>query len=215
MILLNSNEIAFPDPRFYQSGEGPLAIGGDLSPARLWLAYQNGIFPWYNPGEDILWWSPDPRFVLFPERVKVSKSMRKILNSKLFTFTKNQCFRQVMECCRDAERIGQDGTWISEELIDSFEKLHQAGLASSFEAWQNGVLVGGFYGVEAGSVFCGESMFAKVSNASKAAFLHFVLHEGQHYRLIDCQIHSAHLESLGAEMISLHEYLDVLQKQPL
>ena len=215
MTELNPDEISFPDPRFYQSGEGPLAIGGDLLPERLWLAYQNGIFPWYNPGEEILWWCPDPRFVLYPGRVKVSKSMRKILNSGTFTFTKNKSFRQVMESCRDMQRPGQDGTWISDELISSFMILHQAGIASSFEAWQNGELVGGFYGVEAGAVFCGESMFAKVSNASKAAFLNFVLNEGRQYELIDCQVHSAHLESLGAEFIPLQEYLDILQKQPL
>lgn len=213
MIRLHSNEIAFPDPQFYKTENGLIAYGGDLSPERIWLAYQNGIFPWFNPGEEILWWFPDPRFVLFPEKVKVSKSMRKILKNGQFTFTKNKCFRKVMENCRNTKRAGQDGTWISDELVESFVKLHQSGKAVSFEAWQNGELVGGFYGMEVGKVFCGESMFAKVSNASKAVFLNFVQENKEKYSLIDCQIHSEHLESLGAEMIPGNEYLKILKNE--
>lgn len=213
MLQLNPNEISFPDPEFYRTEDGLLAFGGDLSPERIWFAYQNGIFPWFNPGEEILWWFPDPRFVLFPEKVKVSKSMKKILKSQQFQFTENKCFREVMERCRNVKRNGQSGTWISDELVESFVKLHQHGKAKSFETWQNGKLVGGFYGIEVGNVFCGESMFAEVSNASKAVFLNFVLENKRRYSLIDCQIHSEHLESLGAEMISGDEYLQFLKNK--
>jgi len=213
MIHLHPNEIAFPDPQLYKTVNGLIACGGDLSPKRIWFAYQNGIFPWFNPGEEILWWFPDPRFVLFPEKVKISKSMSKILKSGQFTFTKNKCFREVMENCKTIARAEQNGTWISDELVESFLKLHQSGKAMSFEAWQNNELVGGFYGIEVGSVFCGESMFAKVSNASKAVFLNFVLENKEKYSLIDCQIHSEHLESLGAEMIFSDEYLKLLKSK--
>lgn len=211
MIRLNANEISFPDPSLLKSESGVMAVGGDLSPQRLYFAYQLGLFPWYNPGEEILWWCPDPRFVLFPADVKVSKSMRKILRDNVFTFTENQCFRQVMEECKNTFRKDQDGTWLSEELINSFVELHHFGLAKSIEVWQNEQLVGGFYGIQIGKVFCGESMFAKVSNASKAGFIHFIQSQKEEIELIDCQIHSEHLESLGAKMISKKNYLHILK----
>ncbi|WP_447951756.1 leucyl/phenylalanyl-tRNA--protein transferase [Chryseobacterium koreense] len=212
MVRLPSNEISFPDPELLISDSGLMAIGGDLSPERLLFAYQLGLFPWFNEGEEILWWCPDPRFVLFPKDLKVSKSMKKILRDKVFTFTENQCFRKVMEECKNTFRKDQDGTWISKQLIDSFEILHQQGFAKSVEVWQNEELVGGFYGVQIGEVFCGESMFSKVSNASKAGFLDFVQKNAEHFKLIDCQIHSEHLESLGATMIPKLEYLKILKE---
>lgn len=213
MLLLDPAEISFPDPAFFDSHDRPLAVGGDLSPERLQFAYDCGLFPWYNPGEEILWWSPDPRFVLFPSEVKISASMRKILRRGTFTFSHNHCFREVMEACAAAPRKGQNGTWISDDLIDSFCKLHEQGSAESFEAWKDGKLAGGFYGVRVGKVFCGESMFSKVSNASKAVFLNFVTTEKDNLDLIDCQIHSPHLESLGARMIPKGEYLKILKQQ--
>lgn len=191
---------------------GLIAVGGDLRVERVWLAYTLGIFPWYNPGEEILWWCPDPRFVLFPNKLKISKSMRKILRDENFTFTENKNFREVMEACRDANRRDQDGTWITDELVEAFVKLHELGKAKSVEVWQNGELVGGLYGLQIGRVFCGESMFSKVSNASKAGFIYFILKNKQDIDLIDCQIHSAHLESLGAEMIPKMEYLQILKQ---
>ena len=211
MVLLHPNEISFPDPELMDSESGLLAVGGDLSPERLLFAYQLGLFPWYNEGEEILWWCPDPRFVLFPDEVRVSKSMKKILRDEVFSFTENKCFREVMLQCKNAYRKDQDGTWISDELIDSFTKLHEHGFAKSFEVWQNEELVGGFYGVQIGNVFCGESMFAKVSNASKAGFLNFIV-KNKDLELIDCQIHSEHLESLGARMIPKLEYLKILKR---
>lgn len=211
MIYLNPEEISFPDPESTDSESGLLAIGGDLSPERLLFAYQTGLFPWFNEGEEILWWCPDPRFVLFPDEVKISKSMKKILKNRNFTFTENKCFREVMLQCKNTFRKDQDGTWISNELINSFTVLHQHGCAKSFEVWQNEELVGGFYGVQIGKVFCGESMFSKVSNASKAGFLDFVLKNASELDLIDCQIHSDHLESLGAKMIPKKHYLKILK----
>ncbi|AZI21251.1 leucyl/phenylalanyl-tRNA--protein transferase [Chryseobacterium taklimakanense] len=210
MVQLSENEIFFPDPTSYHPLTGLMAYGGDLSPERVWLAYQLGIFPWYNPGEEILWWCPDPRFVLYPEELKISKSMRKILRDEVFTFTENQYFEEVMRSCMQVPRKDQDGTWISEELISSFVQLHQEGKARSVEVWKNKALVGGFYGVVVNNVFCGESMFSKVSNASKAGFIHFVEKYKNDFELIDCQIHSEHLESLGAGMIPKLAYLEIL-----
>ena len=211
MILLDSNEISFPDPNLLESESGIMAVGGDLSPERLYFAYQLGLFPWYNPGEEILWWCPDPRFVLFPKDLKVSKSMRKIMRDEVFTFTENKCFREVIEECKDTFRKDQDGTWLSDELVNSIVKLHEAGIAKSIEVWQNEELVGGFYGIQIGKIFCGESMFAKVSNASKAGFIYFIQSQKENLELIDCQIHSEHLESLGATMISKKDYLNRLK----
>lgn len=211
MILLDSNEISFPDPNLLEAESGIMAVGGDLSPERLYFAYQLGLFPWYNPGEEILWWCPNPRFVLFSKDLKVSKSMRKIMRDEVFTFTENKCFREVIEECKDTFRKDQDGTWLSDELVNSIVKLHEAGIAKSIEVWQNGELVGGLYGIQIGKIFCGESMFAKVSNASKAGFIYFIQNQKDNLELIDCQIHSEHLESLGATMISKKDYLNRLK----
>lgn len=213
MVFLEVSEISFPDPELMHSESGVVAIGGDLQPERIHFAYQLGIFPWFNEGEEMLWWCPDPRFVLYPKNLKISKSMRKILRDEVFTFTENKCFRQVLNECRNVFRKGQDGTWLSEELIESLVKLHEDGIAKSIEVWQNEELVGGFYGIQIGKVFCGESMFAKVSNASKAGFIHFIQSHQDELDLIDCQVHSEHLESLGAEMISKKEYLTILKNQ--
>ncbi|SDI48791.1 leucyl/phenylalanyl-tRNA--protein transferase [Chryseobacterium taeanense] len=212
MIRLDKNEISFPDPEIYDGHEGIIAFGGDLSVERIWFAYQHGIFPWYNPGEEILWWCPDPRFVLFPDEIKVSKSMRKILNRPTFTFSENKNFRDVIKNCQEVTRKGQSGTWLSDELMMVFIQLHEYGLAKSVEVWQNDELVGGFYGLQIGNVFCGESMFAKVSNASKAGFIHFVETHKNELELIDCQSHTDHLESLGARMIPKREFLKLLRK---
>lgn len=212
MIRLDPNEISFPNPQHYDGHEGIIAYGGDLSMERIWFAYQNGIFPWFNPGEEILWWCPDPRFVLFPRNLKVSKSMRKILKNETFTFTENQNFREVIRNCREVTRKGQDGTWLSDELMESFIRLHEYGFAKSIEVWQDDRLVGGFYGLQVGKVFCGESMFAKVSNASKAGFIYFVEKYQDELALIDCQSHTEHLESLGATMIPKQEFLKTLHE---
>lgn len=210
MYLLDKEDIWFPDPKLYDPESGIMACGGDLSSERLLLAYSLGIFPWFNEGEDILWWCPDPRFVLFPSEIKVSKSMKKILRNNVFQFTENECFEEVMRRCGKISRKGQDGTWISEEMITAYTQLHRMGFAKSIEVWQNNELVGGFYGVEINGIFCGESMFSKVSNASKAGFLTFVLNHQNRYRLIDCQVYSEHLESLGAREISKQEFLKIL-----
>ena len=209
-MLLDDHDIYFPNPALVNSESGLIAMGGDLSLERLWLAYRLGIFPWFNPGEEILWWCPDPRFVLFPEELKVSKSMRKILNSNKFQITENKNFKEVMQACQKIQRSGQEGTWITDELVDQFCRLHILGVAQSVEVWQNEKLVGGFYGLKIGRVFCGESMFSTVSNASKAGFIHFVTHHRKNYDLIDCQVHSNHLESLGAKHIPKLEFLDIL-----
>ncbi|MBD8083025.1 leucyl/phenylalanyl-tRNA--protein transferase [Chryseobacterium caseinilyticum] len=211
MVKLDPKEITFPDPEFYDGHEGIIAYGGDLSADRVWFAYQNGIFPWFNPDEEILWWCPDPRFVLFPEEVKISKSMKKILDRNIFTFTENQCFEEVIRNCQQTARKDQDGTWLSEELIQVFLQFHRYGLAKSIEVWQNDELVGGFYGLKIGNVFCGESMFSKVSNASKAGFITFVEKNKDSLTLIDCQSHTPHLESLGARMIAKKDFLHILK----
>jgi leucyl/phenylalanyl-tRNA--protein transferase len=212
MFLLDSEEIAFPDPALYDFEGGLLAMGGDLSPERIWFAYQNGIFPWFNPEDDILWWCPDPRFVLFPEDLKISKSMKKILREGKFTFTENKCFEEVMKNCQAAERKGQDGTWITDEMIKAYSTLHRFGKAKSVEVWENDELVGGLYGVDLGHIFCGESMFAKVSNASKAGFIYFVEKYKNQYQLIDCQVYTKHLASLGAKEIPKREFLKILKQ---
>jgi len=203
-----SHKIEFPNVS-EASVDGLLAIGGDLSTKRLVHAYKNGIFPWFDAEEPILWWSPDPRFVLFPKDLKVSKSMKQVLKKKQFKVSNNKSFRSVVENCAQAKRDGQNGTWITDEMVNAYTKLHKLGYAKSVEVWQEDVLVGGFYGVDLGNnVFCGESMFAKVSNASKLAFITFV--QNSNYKVIDCQLHTNHLESLGGKHISRFEFLKLL-----
>ena len=203
-----TQKIEFPNVS-EASADGLLAIGGDLSSERLLSAYSNGIFPWFDSTEPILWWSPDPRFVLFPEELKVSKSMNQVLKRETFKITENKAFKTVIENCAQAKREGQQGTWITEEMIEAYIQLHNLGLAKSVEVWQNDELVGGLYGLAVNnSVFCGESMFAKVSNASKVGFITLV--QNSNYKLIDCQLHTKHLESLGARHISRLEFLKYL-----
>ncbi|ULQ57438.1 leucyl/phenylalanyl-tRNA--protein transferase [Flavihumibacter rivuli] len=190
--------------------DGLLAIGGDLSTQRLLNAYRSGIFPWYE-GDHILWWSPNPRFVLFPSELKVSKSMKPILNGKRFSFTVNKAFEAVIRNCQQIERKGQDGTWISAEVVSAYCRLHELGYAESAETWLDGELVGGCYGIRMGKVFFGESMFRKVSNASKYAFIKYVgLLETAGVELVDCQVYTEHLESLGAKMIDRTQFLQLL-----
>jgi leucyl/phenylalanyl-tRNA--protein transferase len=204
-----TQKVEFPDVSL-ASNEGLLAVGGDLSVERLVLAYKNGIFPWFNDGEPILWWSPSFRFVLFREKLKVSKSMRQILRNKDFKVTINSAFKAVIEECSKTKRNGQSGTWITQSMIEAYIDMYHKGFAKSVEVWYEDELVGGFYGVDLGNgVFCGESMFAKVSNASKVGFITFI--QRSNYKLIDCQLHTKHLESLGAEEISRNEFLKYLK----
>ncbi len=192
--------------------DGLLAMGGDLSIERLLLAYKSGIFPWYD-GDTPLWWSPDPRFVLFPEELKESKSMQVLTRKKRFQFSTNTAFASVINACKSLQRKGQVGSWISDELETSFNALHQLGFAHSAEAWDNGTLVGGLYGIRMGKLFFGESMFSKVSNASKFAFIQYVKQLQQEgVALIDCQVYTEHLESLGARMISRKTFISLLEK---
>jgi len=207
MIFRLDERLIFPNPELAEP-DGLLAIDGDLSIGRLWLAYQNGIFPWYSDDSPILWYSPHERFVLFPNELKVSKSMSQVLRSGRFVITQNKCFANVIEACSQIERPGQDGTWITTEMKAAYVQLHQKGLAHSVEVWENDELVGGFYGVQVNNVFCGESMFSKVSNASKAALI-WLCQSGV-YKLIDCQVHTGHLESMGARMIPREEYMMLL-----
>ena len=212
MIFLSDTHPNFPDPHFYHPPGGLLAAGGNLNVDYVWEAYQNGIFPWFNPDEEILWWCPDPRFVLFPSELKVSKSMRKIFKDEVFQFTENACFEEVIRSCQEIERPDQDGTWITEDIINAFLELNLQGKAKSIEVWHEGELVGGFYGVIVGRIFCGESMFSRMSNASKAGFIQFILRYSEVFDVIDCQIHSNHLESLGARNIPKLEFLEYLKK---
>lgn len=188
------------------SSEGLLALGGDLSPDRLLLAYEMGIFPWFSPGDPIMWWSPDPRCVLFPDELKVSKSMRNILNRNMFDITYDQAFDEVVEACSKAKRK-EDGTWIGDEIRIAYSNLHALGMAHSVEVWQQGELVGGLYGVAIGSVFFGESMFSKANNASKAGLIHLLKDQNFKFDLVDCQIYNDHLSSLGAVEIPRVDFL--------
>ncbi|WP_299225445.1 leucyl/phenylalanyl-tRNA--protein transferase [uncultured Psychroserpens sp.] len=203
-----TKDIIFPEVS-EASREGLLAVGGDLSLKRLILAYESGIFPWFDVEEPILWWSPDPRFVLFPEKLKISKSMKQVLRNNDFKVTINKAFEAVINNCSKIKRDGQQGTWITDNLKEAYIKLHKKGFAKSIEVWLGDDLVGGLYGVDINNgVFCGESMFSKVSNASKVGFITFV--QNANYKLIDCQVYTNHLESLGAEDISRAEFLTFL-----
>jgi len=207
-----TEEVIFPPPHL-ASEEGLLAVGGDLTPARLVLAYQNGIFPWYGEEDPILWWSPDPRFVLFPDRLKISRTMKGLRKKNLFSVTFDSRFREVVTACRETRRSQGEGTWITAEMMAAYIRLHEMGLAHSVEAWQEGGLVGGLYGVSLGKCFFGESMFTRVPNASKAAFIELVKTLEKHdFRLVDCQVYTDHLYSLGAEMIARGDFLPLLRE---
>ncbi|MBV1923563.1 MAG: leucyl/phenylalanyl-tRNA--protein transferase [Flavobacteriaceae bacterium] len=211
MFLLNES-LVFPDPS--EAGEeGLLAVGGDLSSDRLLLAYQSGIFPWYDDLQPILWWSPDPRMVLFPSKFKVSKSLSKTIKSKKFSITFNTNFSEVIKNCSTIKRGGQAGTWITQEMNEAYIQLHHLGHAQSVEVWQQDELVGGLYGINLPKqkIFCGESMFSTQTDASKVGFYYLVRHlQQKEYNLIDCQMHTDHLESLGAEEITRLKFLQYL-----
>ncbi len=203
-----SDKLEFP-PLDEASKEGLLAIGGDLSPERLMLAYKTGIFPWYSHEQPILWWSPDPRFVLFPEKLKISKSLKQVLRNNRFKVTKNKAFNRVIKECSEAIRPNQPGTWITNEMNQAYIELHKLGFALSVEVWENDNLVGGLYGVDLGNnIFCGESMFSKVSNASKVGFVNFI--QNSDYHLIDCQVFTEHLERFGAEEMPRAEFIKLI-----
>ena len=218
MIWL-SNKIEFP-PNENTTKDGVIALGGDLSTERLLHAYHRGIFPWYSDGEPIVWHSPLERMVLFPEELKISKSMRQILNKGEFIITENKAFEEVIFHCKNIARNDEFGTWITDEMEQAYIQLYKAGVAKSIEIWlvtersrsaaqRPTELVGGLYGLEIGDIFCGESMFSKVSNASKVAFIHLV--QSEKYQLIDCQVYNEHLASLGAREIPRNEFLKFLE----
>ncbi len=210
-VYFLSDKLYFP-PVEEANEEGLLAVGGDLSPERLLLAYQSGIFPWFNSDSLIMWWSPEPRMVLYPDQVKISKSMRKVLRDNTFTLTINTCFEKVLEHCASVSRNNQDGTWITKKMKDAYLELHMRGFAKSYEVWQDNVLVGGLYGIDLGTVFCGESMFSLRSNASKFAFIKLAqLLKEKSYKFIDCQLYTEHLASMGAIEISRSEFMEKLK----
>lgn len=212
MVYL-TEDLWFPNPE-QGPADSPLAIGGDLSPERLMLAYQSGIFPWFSDGEPLLWWSPDPRMVLFPDHLKVSKSLRKTIQKADFKITMNADFEGVIRACAGIKRNGQQGTWITDDMVAAYNELHEMGHAHSVEVWQDKELVGGLYGIDLPQfrVFCGESMFSKVSDASKVGFVFFVYTLlKRDYRLIDCQMYTDHLASLGALEMNRTVFLSYLQ----
>lgn len=216
-LWILDKELIFPPVETAQP-DGLLAMGGDLSPERLLLAYRDGIFPWYE-GKDILWWCPDPRFVLFPNELKINKATKKLLNEKenskdsSFTdFTINKAFREVIHYCKKIKRPGQQGTWITNEIERCYIKMHELGYAHSAEVWKEKELIGGLYGIRLGKVFFGESMFSKISNASRYAFTRYVVQlRGQGVELIDCQVYTDYLKSFGARMISRNEFILMLK----
>ncbi|MGN6602489.1 MAG: leucyl/phenylalanyl-tRNA--protein transferase [Ginsengibacter sp.] len=202
----------FPEP-IIGDEYGLVAVGGNLASGTLINAYKKGIFPWFNPGEIIQWFSPDPRFVLFPEKIKVSHSMKNVFNKHLFKFTVDKAFKEVIHACRLVKRSDGNGSWISDQIENAYFELFQLGIAHSAEAWQNNKLVGGLYGVLLGKIFFGESMFAAKSNASKFAFIKYVQKlEKEGIELIDCQVYTKHLESLGAEFITGTEFNSLLKE---
>lgn len=205
---LSDQDYNFP-PAWLANSDGLLAIGGGLEPERVLEAYKAGIFPWFDNDEEPMWWSPDPRFVLYPEKIKISKSMRQVLRKGTMRVTFNQAFEQVMRNCGTIERAEQDGSWITQQMLETYTQLHHQNFAHSVEVWQGDDLVGGLYGGVLGRCFFGESMFSKVSNASKLAFITLALNLHKlDYELIDCQMHTPHLESLGGEYISRDLFLD-------
>jgi leucyl/phenylalanyl-tRNA--protein transferase len=214
-VYLLSDEIIFPTPNL-ASGEGLLAVGGDLSQKRLLLAYSMGIFPWYSEAEPILWWSPDPRLVLYPGELRVSKSLQKTIKKGLFQITVDRAFEQVITECAKIRRKNNEGTWIVPDMIGAYCQLHASGFAHSVEAWQNDALVGGLYGVSLGKCFFGESMFSRATNASKVAFVALVNHlKSLSFDMIDCQVATEHLVSFGAREIPRARFLEQLEKSML
>lgn len=210
-VYLLSEQVAFPAPDLARK-DGLLAAGGDLSTERLLLAYEQGIFPWYSDGDPILWWSPDPRFVLFPQEIRISKSLRKTIRQKKFDVRTDTAFAEVITACSAVSRKNQPGTWIVNEMIEAYTELFRAGFAHSVEAWRDGKLVGGLYGVSLGGCFFGESMFAHESNASKVAFAVLVEYlNSAGFDMIDCQIPTGHLERFGAKEIPRSVFLGKLR----
>lgn len=211
MIILN-NDINFP-PVSTASPEGIVAIGGNLQPATLLQAYRKGIFPWFNEGEPVIWWSPDPRCVLFPADIHLSKSMQVVCRKADFRFSSNKAFEQVIANCRQVNTAKHGSTWISDDITQAYTLLHRLGHAHSAEAWLGDELAGGLYGIKIGKVFFGESMFSNATNASKFAFIKMVeLLQKQGVELIDCQQQTNHLQSLGATMISRDAFIELLNK---
>lgn len=212
MVYLLDNDIKFPDTSLADP-DGLLAIGGDLTQQRLILSYQSGIFPWYDEDSPILWYAPIERFVIYPEKLKVSKSLKQILKSSKFSVTTDRCFSEVIQNCAQAPRKDQNGTWIIPEMQAAYCRLHESGYAHSIEVWEKEKLVGGLYGVQVGKVFCGESMFAKASNASKVALYYLAMEYG--LEMIDCQIESEHLKKMGGEVINQKQYLKHLNRNQI
>ena len=205
-----SEDLVFPPP-YLASKEGLLAIGGDLSPRRLLLAYRNGIFPWYSEGEPILWWSPDPRLVLYPAELKVSRSLRKVVRQDIFECTMDRAFEKVIAECAQVRLENRQGTWIVDDMVRAYCRLHESGFAHSVEVWRDNRLAGGLYGISLGKCFFGESMFTRITNASKVALVALAEYVKQlDFALIDCQITTAHLTRFGAREISRAQYLDEL-----
>lgn len=206
-----TDDLYFP-PVSEAEEDGLVAIGGDLSPERLMLAYRSGIFPWFNEDEPIMWYCPNPRFVLFSEKLYVSRSTRSFMKKEEYRVTFNENFEGVIDSCKKTPRAGQDGTWITDEMRDAYLKMHELGYAKSIEVWRGEELVGGIYGIDLGDVFCGESMFSTASNASKVALIAFIQKFQQEGgRLFDCQAHTDHMESMGAESIDRNEFLKYLE----
>ena len=212
-IAFLTEALVFP-PVENANSEGLLAVGGDLSADRLLVAYRNGSFPWFNEDSLILWWSPDPRMVLFPGKLKVSKSLKRTLKKNIYSVSRNRSFSDVIKKCAAAPRPGQGGTWITTAMQEAYTALHYRDIAVSYEVWKGTELVGGLYGLQLGQVFCGESMFSTASDASKVALVQLVrdcLANG--IELIDCQVYTSHLESLGAVEIPRKEYLQWLKRK--
>ena len=207
-MILRKDKIEFPSYNL-TTNDGIIALGGDLSEERLIYAYNNGIFPWFSEGDPIVWYCPYERMVLFPDEIKVSKSMRKTIKKNQFTITENKAFDEVIYNCKNITRSDGFGTWITDDMEQAYINLHKSGVAKSIEIWLNDELVGGLYGLEINTIFCGESMFSKVSNTSKLAFIH--LARNKEYTLIDCQIYNQHLERLGAKEIDRSTFLQILK----
>jgi leucyl/phenylalanyl-tRNA--protein transferase len=209
MVRLGDDHI-FPSPRSANE-HGVVAYGGDLNPNRIIQAYKQGIFPWFESDDNLLWWSPNPRMILYPEKIKISKSLKSVIKKNTFKVTFNRDFEEVIESCSNIKRLGQKGTWITSGLKESFLNLHEKGLAISVEVWKDSKIVGGLYGLDLGNVFCGESMFSKSSNASKVALVNLSSElKKNNYKFIDCQIPTEHLKSMGGEEVSREDFLKLL-----